>query len=73
MPHGGGTFEPVRISEAGRRFLGSRLASVGRREIRELFDTARFAQYDGQNVEQWVNAFQDKVRQVTDGPPCPAR
>ena len=73
MPHGGGTFEPVRISEAGRRFLGSRLASIGRHEIRELFDTARFAQYDGQDVENWVDAFQDKVRQVTDGPPCPAR
>jgi len=25
----------------------------------------------GRNVDNWVSAFEDKVRQIADRPPCP--
>ena len=73
LPHGGGTFAPVHISEAGRRFLADRLGTLARAEIRTLFESARFPQHDGEDVDAWVDAFQDKVREISAGPPCPAR
>ena len=73
MPHGGGTFPPVRISEEGRRFLAERLDALTRAEIRALFEGARFAQHDGQDVDAWVTVFEDKVREISAGPPCPGR
>jgi hypothetical protein len=73
LPHGGGTFAPVHISEAGRRFLADRLGMLTRAEIRTLFETARFPQHDGEPVDAWVDAFDDKVREISEGPPCPAR
>jgi hypothetical protein len=73
MPHGGGTFEPARISEAGRRFLAERLGALSRAKIRTLFEGARFPQHDGENVDAWVDAFEDKVREISAGPPCPER
>jgi hypothetical protein len=73
MPHSGGTFEPVRISDGGRRFLAERLGALSRAEIRTLFEGARFPQHDGEHVDAWVDAFEDKVRQISAGPACPAR
>jgi hypothetical protein len=73
LPHGGGTFAPVHISEAGRRFLADRLGMLTRAEIRTLFETARFPQHTGEPVDAWVDAFDDKVREISEGPPCPAR
>jgi hypothetical protein len=73
LPHGGGTFAPVHISEAGRRFLADRLGELTRAHVRALFESARFPQHDGEPVEAWVDAFEDKVREISEGPPCPAR
>jgi hypothetical protein len=73
MPHGGATFRPVRISEEGRRFLAGRLEALTRAEIRGLFEGARFPQRDGQEVDAWVQVFEDKVREISAGQPCPRR
>jgi hypothetical protein len=73
LPHGGGTFVPVRISEAGRLFLSDRFRTLTRAEIRTVFENARFRHYNGQDVGAWVQTFERKVAEITDGPPCPAR
>jgi hypothetical protein len=72
MPHGGATFSPVHISEGGRRFLAARLGALTRAEIRALFEGARFPQRDGHDVDAWLHVFEDKVREVSEGQPCPA-
>jgi hypothetical protein len=73
LPHGGGTFEPVRISDAGRRFLAERLGRLTPAQIRATFERARFAEHDGEDTREWVRAFEEKVQAITAGPPCPAR
>jgi hypothetical protein len=70
MPHGGATFVPVQISEAGRRFLGDRLASFSPQQIAALFRGARFEPRYGA-VQDWVDVFRARVAQITDGPACP--
>ena len=70
LPHGGATFTPVNISEAGRRFLASRLSRLRDAQIAALFRGARFADHDG-TVEQWVAAFKQRVAAIADGPRCP--
>jgi hypothetical protein len=78
LPYHGATFQPVKISEDGRRFLGRLLSQLTGDQLRDLFSSARFDHVSGllgnrqaAPVEQWVSAFQAKVRQVTDGPSCP--
>jgi hypothetical protein len=71
MPHGGSTFRPVRISEEGRRFLAQRLGALTRAEIRAIFEGARFPQRDGRDVDSWLHVFEDKVREISAGQPCP--
>jgi hypothetical protein len=73
LPHHGGTFRATHISEAGRRFLAERLRTLTRSDIRTVFENARFTQYDGRDVDQWVEVFERKVREITSVPPCPAR
>jgi hypothetical protein len=65
LPYDGGTFQDARISEAGRRLLGDRLAQISPDQIRALFTSAGFDDVDG-----WVAAFEDKVRQIKDRGPC---
>jgi hypothetical protein len=77
-PFHGATFGQAVISEAGRSFLARRLRRLTTRHIRDLFEGARFADYAGasgpsRDVEQWVRAFQEKVRQITARAPCPTR
>jgi hypothetical protein len=76
LPYGGSTFPDAYISEDGRRFLGSRLGHLSTAQIRALFDGARFARYphrraSARNVDNWVRAFQAKVRAIVDRAPCP--
>jgi hypothetical protein len=76
LPYGGSTFPDTRISEAGRLFLATRLKKLSHRQIRDLFDGARFAVYPhkepaGRDVDQWVSAFEKKVRAIADRAPCP--
>ena len=70
LPHGGATFTPVKISEAGRRFLASRLSRLRDAQIEALFRGARFADHDG-TVGGWVAAFKQRVAAISDGPRCP--
>ena len=75
-PRGGAGFPDTRISEEGRQFLGTRLRKLSERQIRDLFEGARFARYPGEsargnNVDQWVRAFEEKVRAIVDRAPCP--
>jgi hypothetical protein len=76
LPYGGSTFPDTQISEAGRQFLAERLRKLSPRQIRELFEGARFARFPHKdpaagNVESWVRAFGNKVRAIADRAPCP--
>jgi len=75
-PLHGATFDEVPITETGRRFLADRLGQLSEKQIRDLFEGARFADQEGasaasQDVSRWVTAFQAKVRQVVERAPCP--
>jgi hypothetical protein len=77
MPFAGATFSPVRISEDGRRLLAERMRRLSEGQIRDLFSGARFAQFHrpgqpGADLSNWVRAFQRKVGEMADRPPCPA-
>ena len=77
LPANGATFATVRITEGGRRFLAERLGRLSEKQLRDLFTGARFAEYHaasdpGADVLNWVRAFQGKVREIRDRPPCPA-
>src|SRR5262249_60404061 len=76
LPYDGATFEDAVISEGGRRFLAQRLAALGGDQLTALFRAARFDQYPYRQPEDallsgWVDAFEDRVRQVVERPPCP--
>jgi hypothetical protein len=76
LPYGGSTFPDRLISEEGRQFLAARLGRLSTQQVRDLFDGARIAQYPhkvagGQDVENWVRAFEDKVHAIADRAPCP--
>jgi len=78
LPYHGATFKPVKISDAGRRFLGGLLSQLTDDQLRDLFTSARFDHVTGvlgnrkaAPVEEWVKAFRAKVAQITDGPSCP--
>ena len=70
LPHGGATFTPVAISEAGRQFLASRLSRLRDAQVEALFRGARFEDHDG-TVAGWVAAFKQRVATIADGPRCP--
>ncbi|HJS57577.1 MAG TPA: hypothetical protein VKA01_05680 [Vicinamibacteria bacterium] len=75
-PLHGATFGEATISESGRRFLVDRLRRVPEKEIRALFEGARFADFEGaspesRDIDNWVKAFQGKVREIAERPPCP--
>jgi len=78
LPYHGATFKPVKISDAGRRFLGSLLSQLSDDQMRDLFTSARFDHVVGlfgnhtpAPIDQWVKVFRTKVAQITDGPSCP--
>jgi hypothetical protein len=75
-PYAGATFGQAHISEEGRRFLGDRLRQLSHAQIVALFRGARFPEFQkqsprGREVENWAAAFEDRVRQIVDRPPCP--
>jgi hypothetical protein len=71
---GGSGFPDTRISEEGRQFLATRLSRLSARQIRELFEGARFPQAnaDAKDADDWVRAFEGKVHVIADHAPCPA-
>ena len=71
----GATFGEATISETGRRFLAERLSALSERQIRDLFEGSGFTRFPGaseasRDVDQWVSAFADKVRQIAEREPC---
>ncbi len=76
LPDGVQTFPDIRISEAGRRFLGSRLARLTPRQVRSLFGGAHIEQFaapdaESRSADRWAAAFATKVRAITERSSCP--
>jgi hypothetical protein len=76
FPLDGVTFRPVRISDAGRRLLASRLAQLSPTQILALFAAARFpdpmtGEVPARNLRPWVDTFLEKVDQLSRHPGCP--
>lgn len=77
LPFGGATFPDVQVSEEGRRLVVSLLEQLSDDQIRDLFTVSRITRLDtlsarARNVEAWLAAFRDKIRQLREGGPCPA-
>jgi hypothetical protein len=75
-PSQSGSMENPHISEAGRKFLAGLLVQLSDRQLRDLFETARFAERKtstvrAATVEQWVDAFKEKRDQIVTRT-CPA-
>ncbi len=77
LPYEGATFKAVKITEAGRRHLAGLLGQLSDPQIHDLFAGARFDHAGGflktgaSAVPDWVAAFRNKVRAISDGPACP--
>jgi hypothetical protein len=76
LPYEGVAFGEPQITEAGRQFLGGLLGQLSRKQVVALFQGARFPEYvrqskEGRDAEKWAAAFEAKVRQIVDRPPCP--
>jgi hypothetical protein len=69
FPYSGSTFSDTVVSEAGRNLLARELTSLSDRQVRSLFEGARFGAFGDER--EWTNVFFEKVRQITDGPRCP--
>ena len=57
-------------------FLTERLKQLRQQQVRDLFTGSGFTEYArdseaARNVDNWVAAFEDKVRQIADRPSCP--
>jgi hypothetical protein len=75
-PSQSGTMENPHISDAGRKFLGDLLLKLSGQQLRDLFETARFAERKTSSVraatvDQWVDAFKKKRDQIV-ARTCPA-
>jgi len=78
LPYEGGTFPDVSVSEAGRVMAVRLLEQLSRDQLRQLFIASRMTSYDGidgeaRNADTWARVFEDKVRQIRQGGPCPLR
>jgi hypothetical protein len=77
LPYGGSTFHDTTISEPGRAFLAERLRALTSLQVRDLFEGARLSHYTGhatdqaRDIDNWVDAFDQKVRAIADHPGCP--
>lgn len=76
LPYDGATFSPATITEDGRRFLAGHLSRLSDAQLTDLFESARFGHKRGvfhpaRNVADWVRVFKAKVRDISEGPPCP--
>ena len=75
LPHGGATFESAHVSEGGRRFLGTLLHELTDAQLTDLFTWARFdkprSREETRPVSDWVRVFKARVREISEGPPCP--
>jgi hypothetical protein len=77
LPYGGSSFPDINISESGRAFLAARLRLLTSAQVSDLFTGARLSRYQheteaGQNLDNWIQTFEEKVRAIVDHPGCPA-
>lgn len=75
-PSQSGSMENPHISEAGRKLLADLLLQLSDRQLRDLFETARFAERKTESVraatvDQWIGAFKKRRDQVVNRT-CPA-
>jgi hypothetical protein len=80
LPYRGATFSDVEISEEGRALLAAKLAAFDSVALANLFLTSNFpdpetGQLGTTNVQPWVDAFQQKVADITNRScaPLPSR
>ena len=76
MPYGGATFKSAQVSEDGRKFLSGLLNQLTDAQLTDLFTWARFDKprsrvMDTRPVADWVRVFKTRLRQISEGPPCP--
>ena len=77
LPFNGATFEERTISEGGRQFLLRLIEQFSTDQIEALFSGARAPEYnairaENRNPSAWAAVFDDKVRQIRAGGPCPS-
>jgi hypothetical protein len=77
LPYEGSTFPDLNISEPGRAFLADRLRQLTPAQVHELFESARLSRYadatdEARNIDNWIKAFDEKVKAIVDHPGCPA-
>jgi hypothetical protein len=70
LPFDGASFDDTTISEDGRLFLANLLKQLSRQQITDLFTGAHF-ESSPKKIAKWVDAFEDKVKQIADRAPCP--
>jgi hypothetical protein len=76
LPYEGSTFPDISISEDGRAFLAARLRLITPAQLHDLFEGAGLARYAhtteaASNLDNWIKAFNVKVRAIVDHPGCP--
>jgi hypothetical protein len=76
LPYDGATFPDATISEGGRTMLLGLLEQLSHEQLRQLFTASRITTYDeidghSRNPDAWAKVFEDKVREIRDGGPCP--
>jgi hypothetical protein len=76
LPYGGATFPDRRISEGGRAMLAGLVDQITEPQLFDLFTASRVIAHDqviaeAGSASAWVHAFQDKIRQIREGPACP--
>jgi hypothetical protein len=72
----GASFDETAISESGRLFLADLLVQITPEQMEALFAGAMVGEFAGArpastDASRWAAALQDKVRQITEGAPCP--
>jgi hypothetical protein len=76
LPWRGGTFPDAQISEAGRRQIADGLEAFTDNQLRDLFSAARFPEFqtatdDERDLQEWIDVFKDRARQIAEAGPCP--
>jgi hypothetical protein len=61
-----GTLSDPVISEAGRKFLADLLAQLSDRQIRDMFEVARFDRRSNVPIDKWVDLFKKKSQEIID-------
>lgn len=60
-----GSLEHPKVSESGRQFLAELLSQLTDKQLRDLFEVARFAKRDPKvSVDDWVGAFKQKRGEI---------